>query len=196
MSINNFLTGLSKVVSDLVGNQLSTTKAQSGTKPSVFVARQKPPKPEYPYAACDYVGMGNIGRGLYQEFDTNTNTLTSSFNRTLRLRVAMYGNYSDDILSKIEYFRNSLFTDKGKYSLKTNMNGAGILSVSAPQLNSNVLSTDFEEFAFVVIDFWTIDSITESVTAIEGVEYEGAVEDLSIEQDDEPLIVHNVILNN
>lgn len=189
MSIKEYLRGLSKVTSGLIGSSLSQVQSSTGgTTPASFVARQKPPKPTYPYSTCDYIGTANIGsRELYRE--TIGTTETTYFNRRMRLRVALFGNYDDDVLSLIEELRNRIYTPQGEELIKTHMDGAGILAISDPTFNSNLLTTDYEEFASIDIDFWIISEVSRTGDVIDGVETTGGLSQESFDQDEPPLTI-------
>lgn len=192
MTINDYLKGLSKVVSSLVGNKLSTVKGEGNTtRPSVFIARRKPNKPEYPYAACDYVGSGDYG---LRELHTtqNGNSSETYFNRRMRLRVAFYGNYDDDILTTCQELKDRFYTQQGTELFEQFMQGAGIIGVSEPQLNSTVLSTEYEEFCFITIDFWYISKVTETFTSINQSEIEGGLF-VEYDQQQPPLTINNTV---
>lgn len=194
MTINDYLKGLSKVVSSLVGNKLSTVKGEGNTtRPSVFIARRKPNKPEYPYAACDYVGSGDYGlRQLHSRFVGNDQE--TYYNRRLRLRVAFYGNYGDDILSITDDFRNRLLSDRGLQELASFMEGAGLISISEPNFNSNVLSTEYEEFSFITIDFWVISTVREEqFDDITSVDINGNLYQKDFQQVEPPLTINTVV---
>ena len=174
MTLREYLQGLSKVVSSLVGNKLSIAKG-SNPIPSVFIARQKPPKPLYPYAITDYIGKGNYGdRELYSSFNEDNTSFDSYFNRRLRLRVAFYGKYEDSVLDTADELASRLRTAKGRELLALYMPDSGLMEVSEPTYNDNLITTDYEEFSSIEIDFWIISKISdEQFYSIDSAEING-----------------------
>ena len=59
MTLQEYLQGLSKVISELVGDKLAVAKG-SNPIPSVYIERQKPPKPLYPYCTTTYLSLIHI----------------------------------------------------------------------------------------------------------------------------------------
>lgn len=161
MTLQEYVQGLAKVTSELVGDRLSIAKGTNPI-PSVFVGHQKPPKPLYPYSTTDYIGTGNYGaKEVYSGYDEGKGTYDSHFNRRIRLRVAFYGKYGDNVLDTSSIIAHALRTEKGRKVLKKYMAGAGIMSVSEPSHNDTLITTDFEEFCFITIDFWVISTISD-----------------------------------
>lgn len=162
MTLQEYLQGLAKVVSDLVGDKLSVAKG-SNPIPSVYIERQKPPKPFYPYSTTDYIGTGSYGvRELHRTFDDTTNSEVSYFNRRIRLRVAFYGVYGNNILDITDELANKLRTSKGRSLIAKYMPDASLNEVSTPSYNTSLLTTDYEEFSFITLDFWVISTISDS----------------------------------
>lgn len=162
MTLQEYLQGLAKVVSELVGDKLSVAKG-SNPIPSVFIERQKPPKPFYPYSTTDYIGKGKYGaRELYSAFNEDTNSNEHFFNRRLRLRVSFYGKYGDNILDTAEFLEMKLKTEEGQQVLDKYMPRAGLMQTSDPSYNDNLLNTDYEEFCFLSLDFWIISVLSDT----------------------------------
>lgn len=162
MTVTEYVQGLAKVTSSLVGDKLSLAGKGSNAIPSVFVGRQKPSKPFYPYSICDYIGKGKYGsKALHRSFNEDTNTSDTYFNRRLRLRVAFYGKYGDNILDTIEELEMLLRTDKGKRVMKLYMPCAGLMTISEPDYRDDLLTTDYEEFVAITIDFWVISKVSD-----------------------------------
>lgn len=161
MTLQEYLQGLAKVTSALVGDKLSVAKG-SNPIPSVYIERQKPPKPFYPYATTDYIGKGKYGaRELYSAFNEDTDTHDTFFNRRLRLRVAFYGMYEHNILDIAEELEMRMRSDRGAELLELYMPNAGLMGVTEPTLNSNVITNEFEEFTSITADFWVISKISD-----------------------------------
>lgn len=187
MKVRDYLIGLSKVVSGLIGNQLSLSKGKD-PRPSVFIVRKRPNKPDYPYVTCDYVGLGDFGLKPLHSFLNDEGQLETQFNRRLRLRVAFYGQYENDILSICQELKDRLYSQKGKDLLETYMKGAGVTFVSEPQFVSNVLSTDFEEFCFIIIDFWYISKVVEDFESIDEAQVDGNLF-VDFDQEEQPITI-------
>lgn len=190
MTLQEYLQGLAKVTSALVGDKLSVAKG-SNPIPSVYIERQKPPKPFYPYATTDYIGKGKYGsRELYSAFNEDTNTHDTFFNRRLRLRVAFYGMYEHNILDIAEELEMRMRSDRGAELLELYMPNAGLMGVSEPTLNSNVITNEFEEFTFITIDFWVISKVSDSnFYYITEAPVEGELYQYSYDQEEEPLTI-------
>ena len=187
MTLQEYLQGLSKVISELVGDKLAVAKG-SNPIPSVYIERQKPPKPLYPYCTTTYIGRGNYGsKELYSSFCENTNTYNSYFNRRIRLRAAFYGKYGDNVLDTADELGARLRTAKGIELLERYMPNAGLTGVSEPSYTDELLTTDYQEFAFITIDFWVTSTITDSeFYTITSGEVEGKLY-TDYEQQEEPL---------
>jgi len=161
MNLDDYLKGLSKVTSELIGSKLAIAKG-SNPIPSVFIARQKHPKTFYPYGVCDYIGKGNYGaRKAYSSFNEDSTEFTTYFNRRLRLRVAFYGKYEDNILDIADELASRLRTVKGQQTLNLYMPHAGLMDVSEPTYRTDLLNTDYEEFAAITLDFHIISEIVD-----------------------------------
>ncbi len=174
MTLQEYLQGLAKVTSALVGDKLSVAKG-SNPIPSVYIARQNHPKTFYPYGVCDYIGKGNYGsRKAYSSFNEDSTEYTSYFNRRLRLRVAFYGNYGDNVLDTADELASRLRTSKGQQVLSGYMPYAGLMGVSEPTYRNELLTTDYEEFASITLDFHIISEIVDlDFYAIEQAPIEG-----------------------
>ena len=67
------------------------------------------------------------------------------------------------------------------------MPNAGLTGVSEPSYTDELLTTDYQEFAFITIDFWVISTITDSeFYTITSGEVEGKLY-TDYEQQEEPL---------
>ena len=174
MNLDDYLKGLTKVTSELVGSKLAIAKG-SNPIPAVFIARQKHPKTFYPYGVCDYIGKGNYGsRKAYSSFNEDSTEYTSYFNRRLRLRVAFYGNYGDNVLDTADELASRLRTSKGQQVLSRYMPSAGLMGVSEPTYRDELLTTDYEEFASITLDLHIISEIVDlDFYAIEQAPIEG-----------------------
>ena len=174
LSVNGITSGLLKIVRELIPQRLSTIAGPNNTTvPSVILARSKTPKPSFPYAVIDHIGIQKIGyadRASY--FDSNDDEVTE-FDYKIRCMVSVHAGTDEDSLGICEEFRSRLLTTQGRRSVLThliNPFNTDILSTSEIIFLPSLDSTDFEEVSQITIDFWArsviVDETTETIDSI------------------------------
>lgn len=192
--VKQLMSGIGKVVSDLVGTQLATQPTQSGTQPAIQLARQPAPKLPFPYAYIDFIGLQREGYSHRCRFvDDNENEITE-FDYSAQFFVQIHGGRGNDPMTICEQFRSKLFTTVGRESMKEHLNGALLLTTSDITFNPSFMETDYEEVARVVLTLSVRSTITdEGVGIIEGIDLDGELY-VDYDQTDPPLEV-NVEIN-
>lgn len=173
LNVNNITSGVVNLVKEIIPHRLSTVKGQSGQLPAVMLERNRGPKPNFPYATVDRVGIRQQGLSVKNSYINEDDKQTDEFEYLIRVVVYVRGSPDHDTLGIAEEL-------KSRISLPRNLNrlyeltGCTLLSSTDPNLNGNLMSTNFEEVTNITLDLLGIASyVDEDTTIITDVSTEG-----------------------
>lgn len=163
----------------LVGDKLSEVKTQSSTRPAVFKARQKPPRPEFPYISLDYLGSTPQGLNYRSSYFDDNKDLVYEYTKTLRFYIDVHSdteNGSDEIAIDL---KDLLLTQKGKDLLEQYAENnydvlVSVVNTIGPSFNPSLMNTDYEEVSRILIDLSVVNVLVdETVGEITSTEVNG-----------------------
>lgn len=168
LDVNGITSGLVKIVKDLIPHRLSTSQGQSGPVPSVILNRTKAPKPAFPYAVVDHIGIQKVGYAERDNYLDDSDNEVTEFDYKLRCFVAIHAGTNQDTLGICEELLSRIMTSQGRRSFHTHLDSlnADLLSTSEISFLPRIMSTDFEEVARFTIDFWVRSVITDDQTGV------------------------------
>lgn len=149
LKVKVLMAGVSKVISSLVGSELSTIGLGANELPSVFLLNSKPTKPDHPYAVVSHKSTKNIGLSTRDSFVTDFDGETvNTYSKEVVIRTNFYGGVEDDTASIASLFHDKVYSQSGLDTFNSIV-GQPLVDLSDVATNSSALSTSFEEVSTI-----------------------------------------------
>lgn len=163
ISIRNIQRGLVRTINDLLGKD-SCISRRLFTSPAIL-ARQNGTRPDLPFVVIDRLPMSNYGyNGKISEFYDENGHLNRITNYKASFLIQVVGAEVDDVESKAQEIRDTLFREYGARKLETET-GAVILSISSPSFTFNYLNTEYQEMSTLTLELTVSDQFIENDSA-------------------------------